>query len=171
VAPTPRHAHTRRLVGRRRGAATPNPDLSIGRDGQPCRETEFGNASGKDLDTIHPTDFCFFEDLAIFVDEEHRDAIDSETAGMLAAIGIGHGQPFNPDERMTRILTESAGVGSAMALATSYRTRLGLQRYDDRQWIEIGNTGYPYYEQDGHTMLSGLSLMGWFATGSSAAMG
>ena len=27
-----------------------------------------------------------------------------------------------------------------------------------------------YYEQDGHTMLSGLSLMGWFATGSSIAM-
>ena len=57
-----------------------------------------------------------------------------------------------------------------MALATSYRTRLPLQRYDDRQWIEIGNTGYPYYEMDGRTMLSGISLMGWFATASSIAM-
>jgi len=134
------------------------------------RQTEFVNASGQDLDTIHPIDFRFFEDLATLVNEEHPDAIDAETAGMLATLGIAHGEPFSPDDRMTRILTESAKVGSAMALATSYRTRLPLQRYDDRQWIEIGNTGYPYYEQDGHTMLSGLSLMGWFATGSSIAM-
>jgi len=133
-------------------------------------ETVIVNASGRDLDTIHPVDFRFFEDLADLVSEEHPDAIDAETAGMLAAIGIAHGQPFTPDERMTRILGEAATVGSAMALATSYQTRLPLQRYDDRQWIEIGNTGYPYYEQDGHTMLSGLSLMGWFATGSSIAM-
>lgn len=134
------------------------------------RPTEFVNASGKDLDTIHPVDIRFFEDLAALVGEEHPDAIDPETAGLLATLGIAHGVPFAPDERMTRILGEAAKVGSAMALATSYRTRLPLQRYDDRQWIEIGNTGYPYYTQDGHTMLSGLSLMGWFATGSSIAM-
>ncbi len=134
------------------------------------RETVVVNASGRDLDTIHPVDFRFFEELAALVNEEHPDAIDAETAGMLATIGIAHGREFAPDERMTRILGEAATVGSAMALATSYRTRLPLQRYPDRTWIEIGNTGYPYYELDGHTMLSGLSLMGWFATGSSIAM-
>ena len=134
------------------------------------RETVMVNASGRDLDTIAPVDLRVFEELAALVNEEHPDAIDAETAGMLAAIGIAHGQPFEPDERMTRILGESAKVGSAMALATSYRTRLPLQRYDDRQWIEIGNTGYPYYEQDGHTMLSGLTVFGWFACGASIAM-
>ena len=107
------------------------------------RETVFVNASGKDLDTIHPVDVRYFDDLAALVNEEHPDAIDAETAGMLAALGIVHGQTFEPDERMTRILAEAAKVGSAMALATSYRTRLPLQRYDDRQWIEIANTGYP----------------------------
>lgn len=134
------------------------------------RPTEFVNASGRDLDTIHPVDGRYFSDLADLVDMEHPGAIDAETKGMLASIGIEHGVPFDPDERMTRILEEAAKVGSAMALATSYRTRLPLQRYEDRQWIEIGNTGYPYYEQSGHTMLDGLSLMGWFATGSSIAM-
>ena len=134
------------------------------------RPTEFVNASGKALDTIHPIDFRFFTDLADLVASEHPDALDVETKGMLAAIGIEHGKEFAPDDRMTDILTESARVGSAMALATSYRSRLPLQRYDDRQWIEIGNTGYPVYEQDGHTMLDGLSLMGWFATASSKAM-
>lgn len=134
------------------------------------RETVFVDPAGKDLDTIHPVDTRYFEDLADLIGSEHPEAVDSETAGMLASIGIEHGKTFEPDERMTEILGEAAKVGSAMALATSYRTRLPLQRYDDRQWIEIGNTGYPYYEKDGHTMLAGLSLMGWFATGSSIAM-
>lgn len=128
------------------------------------------NAAGKTLDTIHPTDFRYFEDLADLVNQEHEDAIDSETLGMMAAIGIVKGQPFAPDERMQRILREAAMVGSCMALATSYDTRLPLQRYPDRQWIEIGNTGYPEYRKDNYTMLDGLSLMGWFATASSKAM-
>lgn len=128
------------------------------------------NASGKTLDTIHPVDMRYFEDLADLVNQEYANAVDGETLGMLASIGIVKGQAFAPDERMRRILAEAAKVGSAMALATSYDTRLPLQRYPDRRWIEIGNTGYPAYQKDNYTMLDGLSLMGWFATGSSKAM-
>jgi hypothetical protein len=130
----------------------------------------FVNASGRPLDTIHPVDIRYFEDLARLVGEEHDDAIDPETAGMLAAIGIVKGQPFEPDERTRRILGEAATVGSFMALATSYRSRLPLRRYAGRQWIEIGNTGYPDYRVGNHTLLDGVSLMGWFATVSSRAM-
>jgi hypothetical protein len=133
-------------------------------------EMTFVNASGRVLDTIHPVDIRYFEDLAQLVAEEHEDAIDPETAGMLAAIGIAKGEPFEPDERMRRILGEAATVGSYMALATSYKPRLPLKRYDDREWIEIANTGYPEYRLGNHTMLDGLSLMGWFATVSSKAM-
>ena len=128
------------------------------------------NAAGKTLDTIHPVDMRYYEDLADLINQEHEDAMDAETLGMLAAIGIIKGQAFNPDERMTRIFKEAAKVGSAMALATSYDSRLPVQRYPDRQWIEIGNTGYQEYRKDNYTMLDGLSLMGWFATGTSKAM-
>jgi hypothetical protein len=55
------------------------------------RRTIIVNASGRDLDTIHPVALRFFEDLAALVNEEHSDAIDAETAGMLAAIGIPPG--------------------------------------------------------------------------------
>jgi hypothetical protein len=89
---------------------------------------------------------------------------------MLAAIGIAKGEPFAPDERMRGILEEAATVGSFMALATSYKSRLPLRRYDDRAWLEIANTGYPEYRLGNHTMLDGISLMGWFATVSSKAM-
>jgi hypothetical protein len=130
----------------------------------------FVNAAGRTLDTIHPVDARYFEDLAKLVAEEHDDAIDAETAGMLAAIGIVKDERFEPDARMRRILGEAALVGSYMALATSYKPRLPLTRYEDRQWIEIANTGYPDYRRNNHTMLDGLSLMGWFATVSSRAM-
>jgi hypothetical protein len=139
-----------------------------GKDNPP--EMTFVNASGRALDTVHPVDSRYFEDLAQLVDEEHEDAIDPETAGMLAAIGIAKGEAFEPDERMRRILGEAATVGSFMALATSYKSRLPLKRYDDRQWLEIANTGYPDYRIGNHMMLDGVSLVGWFATVSSKAM-
>jgi hypothetical protein len=88
---------------------------------------------------------------------------------MLAAIGIAKGEPFEPDGRMRPILGEAATVGSFMALATSYKSRLPLRRYDDRRWLEIANTGYPGYRLGNHMMLDGISLMGWFATVSSKA--
>jgi hypothetical protein len=133
-------------------------------------EMQFVNASGRNLDTIHPVDSRYFDDLAALVAEEHEDAVDVETAGMLAAIGIEKGKPWNPDERMQRILAEAATVASHMALATSYKSRLPLERYEDRQWIEIANTGYPEFQLGNHRVLEGQSLMGWFATVSSKAM-
>jgi hypothetical protein len=159
----------RRRRRSRRGYAQAGPRVPAGAQGRPPEMT-FVNASGRVLDTIHPVDGRYFEDLAQLVGEEHEDAIDPETAGMLAAIGIAKGEPFEPDERMRRILGEAATVGSFMALATSYKPRLPLSRYDDRQWLEIANTGYPDYRVGNHTMLDGVSLMGWFATVSSKAM-
>ena len=75
-------------------------------------EMVFVNAAGRTLDTIHPVDTRYFADLATLVAEEHEDAVDLETAGMLATIGIVKGEPFEPDERMQRILREAAVVGS-----------------------------------------------------------
>ena len=45
------------------------------------------------------------------VQEEPAAAIDPETLGLLASIGIEKGKPFAPDARMKKILTEAAAVG------------------------------------------------------------
>jgi hypothetical protein len=131
---------------------------------------EFVNGAGRDLDTIHPVDSRYFDDLAQLIAEEHEEALDVESAGMLSAIGIEKGKPWAPDERMQRILAEAAKVGSFMALATSYESRLDLKRYEDRQWIEVANTGYPEFLSGNHRVLDGESLVGWFCTVSSKAM-
>jgi hypothetical protein len=48
--------------------------------------------------TVHANDFSFYEEVKELVQEEPDEAFDPERAGQLAAIGIVHGEPFEPDE-------------------------------------------------------------------------
>ena len=43
---------------------------------------------------------------------EPNEALDPETLGLFASIGLEKGKPFAPDARMKKILTESAAVGN-----------------------------------------------------------
>jgi hypothetical protein len=78
----------------------------------------FVNMSGKYLNTIGAIDFSYFEDVNTVVQEEPNAAMDPETLGLLASIGIEKGKPFKPDARMKKILTEAATVGNITAHAT-----------------------------------------------------
>ncbi len=54
---------------------------------------------------------------------------------MLKPLGIEKGKPFNPDERQTKILTEAALVGEAMAKANDFNKRFPRARYrPDSHW-------------------------------------
>src|SRR5262245_25009419 len=86
-------------------------------------ETTFVNVSGKAFNTIHAMDFSFFDEVNEVIQEEPNTAMDPETLGLLASIGIEHGKPFAPDERMKKILTDAAAVGSATVRALAYRSR------------------------------------------------
>ena len=57
---------------------------------------------------LPPNDFSFFEGLNQVIQKEPVDAIDPEARGLLAAIGIVKGRPFNPDARMKKLLGEAA---------------------------------------------------------------
>jgi hypothetical protein len=83
----------------------------------------FVNISGRSFNTIHANDASFFAEVAPVVQEEPLDAVDPETRGLLAAIGIQKGKPFAPDARMQRILTEAAAVGNATARALAFSNR------------------------------------------------
>ena len=83
----------------------------------------FVNISGQSFNTIHANDASFFEEVAHVVQEEPLDAIDPETRGLLAAIGIQKGKPFAPDARMKGILADAAAVGNATARALVFSTR------------------------------------------------
>jgi hypothetical protein len=93
------------------------------------------NASGNVANLVQSNGFSFFEDVASLVQEEPVDALDPELTGQLAAIGIVKDKPFAPDERMKRILTEAAAVGSATARTLLFRPRdPAALLYPDSGW-------------------------------------
>ena len=65
-------------------------------------------------------------------------AFPMEVRGMLASLGIVKGQPFQPDGRMRRILTEAVAIGNAYARAnTVYPRDPGHRVYKgaDSEWV------------------------------------
>ena len=110
----------------------------------------FVNMSSKSFNTIHANDARFFEEVAHVVQEEPLDAIDPETRGLLAAIGIQRGKPFAPDVRMQRILDEAAAVGNATARAILFRPRdPGAYHYPDSGWTTFFVGGDPEFSPGG----------------------
>jgi hypothetical protein len=75
------------------------------------------------FNTIHSNDFSFYEEVNELVQEEPADALDTERAGQLAAIGILKGQPFAPDDRLRAILGNAARIGAGISRALVYAPR------------------------------------------------
>ena len=99
--------------------------------------TEFINVSGKVMNTIVPNDYSFFEKLHDLIQGEPDEYLGPEAKGMMAAIGIEKGKPFNPDARMKKILMDAAAIGNTAARAISYFPRdPGNMLYGkDSSWI------------------------------------
>lgn len=96
----------------------------------------FVNVSGKQFNTVHANDFKFYEELNTVIQYEPADAFNPELVGLFASIGIKKGQPFNPDARMKKILTEAVAIGNATARAISFAPRKqSVFFYPDRKWV------------------------------------
>lgn len=115
----------------------------------PIPETRFVDGSGKSFNTIPPSDFGFFEMINANVQEEPATSYDVELAGQLAAIGIVHGKPFNPDARMKKILTDAAAVGNATGRSLNWRFAQAHPEwayYSDSQWGNMLFEGGAFFE-------------------------
>jgi hypothetical protein len=102
-------------------------------------ETTFVESSGKGFNTIYPNDFGYWDLIDELVQEEPPGAADPELMGLLASVGIVHGKPFEPDERMRRILEDAVVVGNATArtVSLSPRTEEGFAYYPDSAWFNM----------------------------------
>ena len=133
---------------------------------------KFTNISGKAFNTVHANDFTFFEEVNHVVQEEPNDALDPETLGVLASIGIEKGKPFAPDERMKKILTESAAVGNATARAIVFKSRLkDAYFYPESAWCTpfVGGS-HEFLAQPGVRNLDARTMMFYYATFITPAM-
>jgi hypothetical protein len=134
--------------------------------------SKFIDVSGIPNNTVHSNDFHFYEEVNGIVQEEPADALDPETLGLLASIGIEKGKPFAPDERMKKILTESAAVGNATARAILFRTRMkeaDVYPNSAWRWTFIGGD-YQFFAQEGVRNLDARTSFFYYATGVTPAM-
>ena len=134
-------------------------------------EQKFVNLSDKKFNTIHANNFEFYEELHAVIQEEPADAFNPELVGQFAAIGIKKGQPFEPDARMKKILTEAIAVGNATARAITFRPRhKNTYFYPDRQWFSPFAGGSHEFINNGARVLDDRIFFHYYATGITPAM-
>jgi hypothetical protein len=92
--------------------------------------------SGKSFNTIYPNDFSYWELVHELVQQEPPGAGDPELLGLLASVGIVHGKPFEPDDRMRKVLEDAVAVGNATARTVTFapRPEEGFAYYPNSQW-------------------------------------
>jgi hypothetical protein len=85
--------------------------------------------------TTMPRGMDYWKQFWVVIQREPLEDRDRFFMAMLKPLGIERGQPFQPDERQKKILTEGAFVGEAMAKAFGFDARFADARYrSDAQW-------------------------------------
>src|SRR5262245_15710444 len=73
-----------------------------------AKPMQYPDASGVPVDMLPISDSSAFDELKRLLDSEGANLADPDWLGMLAAIGIVKGQPFNPDAQVRAILDRAA---------------------------------------------------------------
>jgi hypothetical protein len=92
--------------------------------------------------------------------------------GMLAAIGIEKGKPFNPDEKLKKTLIEAVAVGNATARTIAFKPRMKeAYLYSGSAWFFpfVGGS-YQFLSQPGVRNLAARMLYSYNYTGVTPAM-
>ena len=84
---------------------------------------KFVDLSGREMNTIPPNTFKFYEELNEVVQEEPEDSYGPDMMELLNAVGIVKGKPFAPDQRMRKILTDAVAIGNGIARSIDFRNR------------------------------------------------
>ena len=99
--------------------------------------------------------------LADILNREPVFERDRLIMAMLKPLGIEKGEPFKPDERQTRILTEAAFVGEAMAKANDFfNPRLEASHYVEGSRWEYATVSPPDQRWEHYDALDGRAA--WF---------
>ena len=132
---------------------------------------KFVNASGVPSNFVAPGDYAFWGLVNQVVQEEPSEGSDPTTLGLLASIGIVKGQPFQPDARMKKILTDAANIGAVTARTLAFRIRdESAYFYPKSSWRLPFFGGYKFESAPGVANLDGAAFFYYFATGVTPAM-
>lgn len=135
------------------------------------RENTFLNLADVEFNTVHANDLSFFHEVDELVQEEPVEALDVERAGQLAAIGIVHGTPFEPDERLRRVLDEGAKLGAVISRALVYKPRDPAAFFwEGVSWKNAFIGGSYEFLRNGARLLDARTQFHYFATVITPAM-
>jgi len=133
--------------------------------------TKFTNMSGIPHNTIHANNFHFYEEIHEVLEMEPNEALDPESLGLFASIGLEKGKPFAPDARMKKILTDAVAIGNATARALTFRNRNeATYLYKGSSWWIPSNSGFQFLLEPGVFDLDNRTAMHYWATGITPAM-
>jgi hypothetical protein len=131
----------------------------------------FINISGKHVNTVHANDYAFFEEVNTAIQEEPAGSGDPELLGQLASIGIKKGQPFEPDARMKKILTDAANIGNGIARSILFQTRDETAfLYKNSSWRTAFIGGNHEFVVDNVRLLDARCMFFYYATMITPAM-
>lgn len=106
----------------------------------------FPDASGVPVNMLPISDGSVFDQLKWLVDSESDTLAESDSLGVLAAIGIVKGQPFAPDEKTRTILDRAAKTGYKMSRVIGFKSEVSGRSflvYPDRHWLNPVADGTP----------------------------
>jgi hypothetical protein len=135
--------------------------------------TEFVDMSGRAFNTVFPNSLAYFEILNDMIQREPINAIGPEVRGAIASIGIVKGQPFAPDTRMKKLLTEAGTIGNATGRVITYQPRIdGVFIYPDTHsaWSTAFANHNTSFETNGTMGLDARVLFYFNAGGVTPAM-
>lgn len=131
----------------------------------------FVNASGVQNNTIHRMDFEIYNEINAVVQAEPSAGQSPEILGVLAAIGIKKGEPFNPDERMKKILTEAADIGAAIVRTVMAKPRdESFFLYPNSSWMNPLVFRSYQFIHEGARVVDARAAFHFYATGITPAM-
>lgn len=136
------------------------------------KPVQYYDVSNKYINTLHAQDITFFHEVNEVVQEEPNTAFSPEVLGLLASIGIEKGKEFKPDERMTKILSEAAVVGTATQRSIIWRNRNDNTVIwpGSKSW-EVGFAGGSHaFDNNGVRLINERTRFHYYATGITPVM-
>jgi len=132
---------------------------------------KFVNGSGIPSNFVAPGDYAYWALLNQVIQEEPSEGADPTMMGLFASVGIVKGKPFNPDDRMKKILADAANIGAVTARTIAFKIRdKDAYYYPDSTWRLPFFGGYKFEVSPGVTNLDGYIQFYYFATGVTPAM-
>ena len=122
----------------------PNPEfaeqikktIKMGKFGEPLQNCTFNVGIDQEWSATPRRGIEYWKSLHAVIEQEPVREQDKVWMALLEPLGIKKGEPFNPDERQTRILLEGAAMGELMARNIQVNPRFAVPYWEGTSWYK-----------------------------------